>query len=123
MLVTGSNMSGKSTLLRAIGMNLVLAQAGAPVCAAGLTLPRVLVETSMRIDDSLADGVSLFLAELKRLKAIVEQARHCDAPGEPVLIFLLDEILHGTNSCDRQIAAPRRRSIACQTRARRRIDA
>ncbi len=107
LLVTGSNMSGKSTLLRAIGMNLVLAQAVAPVCAARLTLPRVLVETSMRIDDSLADGVSLFLAELKRLKAIVEQARHGDAPGEPVLVFLLDEILHGTNSRDRQIAVRR----------------
>ncbi len=107
LLVTGSNMSGKSTLLRAIGMNLVLAQAGAPVCAARLSLPLVLVETSMRIDDSLADGVSLFLAELKRLKAIVEQARRCDQPGERVLVFLLDEILHGTNSRDRQIAVRR----------------
>jgi hypothetical protein len=107
LLVTGSNMSGKSTLLRAIGLNLVLAQAGAPVCAGRLSLPRVLVETSMRIDDSLADGVSLFLAELKRLKAIVEQARRCDHPGEPVLVFLLDEILHGTNSRDRQIAVRR----------------
>lgn len=107
LLVTGSNMSGKSTLLRAIGVNLVLAQAGAPVAAARLSLPRVVVETSMRIDDSLADGVSLFLAELKRLKAIVEQARHCNTPGGPVLVFLLDEILHGTNSRDRQIAVRR----------------
>jgi hypothetical protein len=107
LLVTGSNMSGKTTLLRAIGMNLMLAQAGAPVCARRLSLPCVLVETSIRIDDSLADGVSLFLAELKRLKSIVEQARHCDAPGQPVLVFLLDEILHGTNSRDRQIAVRR----------------
>ncbi|HVU87370.1 MAG TPA: hypothetical protein VHD36_08610 [Pirellulales bacterium] len=107
LLVTGSNMSGKSTLLRAIGVNLVLAQAGAPVAARRLSLPRVLVETSMRIDDSLADGVSLFLAELKRLKAIVEQARNCNRPGGPVLVFLLDEILHGTNSRDRQIAVRR----------------
>ncbi len=104
LLVTGSNMSGKSTLLRAIGVNLVLAQAGAPVCARQLTMPRVLVETSMRIDDSLAAGVSLFLAELKRLRAIVDEARRCETPGELVLVFLLDEILHGTNSRDRQIA-------------------
>jgi MutS domain V len=107
LLVTGSNMSGKSTLLRAIGVNLMLAQAGAPVCANRLSLPCVMVETSMRIDDSLADGVSLFLAELQRLKSIVERARQCDAPGAPVLIFLLDEILHGTNSRDRQIAVRR----------------
>jgi hypothetical protein len=107
LLVTGSNMSGKSTLLRATGVNLVLAQAGAPVCAGRLSLPSVVVETSMRIDDSLADGVSLFLAELQRLKSIVERARQCDAPGSPVLVFLLDEILHGTNSRDRQIAVRR----------------
>ena len=107
LLVTGSNMSGKSTLLRAIGVNLILAQSGAPVCAGRLELPPVVVETSMRIDDSLADGVSLFLAELKRLKSIVEQAGDCDAPGQPALVFLLDEILHGTNSRDRQIAVRR----------------
>ena len=70
-------------------------------------MPRMVVETSMRIDDSLADGVSLFLAELKRLKSIVEQAGDCDAPGQPALVFLLDEILHGTNSRDRQIAVRR----------------
>lgn len=107
LLLTGSNMSGKSTLLRAIGVNLVLAQAGAPVCAKAMSLPRVILETSMRIDDSLANGVSLYLAELQRLKAIVEKARHCDTPGQPVLVFLLDEILHGTNSRDRQIAVRR----------------
>ncbi|HEY2418792.1 MAG TPA: hypothetical protein VGH84_12790, partial [Steroidobacteraceae bacterium] len=107
LLVTGSNMSGKSTLLRAVGLNLILAQAGAPVCASRLTLPRVAVETSMRIDDSLAAGVSLFLAELQRLKAIVDRARECGAADQPVLVFLLDEILHGTNSRDRQVAVRR----------------
>ncbi|HKJ02056.1 MAG TPA: MutS family DNA mismatch repair protein [Longimicrobiales bacterium] len=101
LLVTGSNMSGKTTLLRAVGGNVVLAGAGAPVCAASFSLPHVRVHTSMRVDDSLAQGVSLFMAELLRIRGIVEAA---DAPGPPVL-YLLDEILHGTNTAERRVAA------------------
>jgi DNA mismatch repair ATPase MutS len=101
LLVTGSNMSGKTTLLRAIGANAVLAGAGAPVCARAFSLPPVRVHTSMRIDDSLAQGVSLFMAELLRIRGIVEAA---DAQGPPVL-YLLDEILHGTNTAERRVAA------------------
>jgi len=100
VLITGSNMSGKSTLLRAIGANVVLAQAGAPVCAESLTLPRVALYTSVNIQDSLVDGVSLFMAELQRMRTIVEAA----ARGERFCMYLLDEILHGTNSAERRIA-------------------
>ena len=96
LLVTGSNMSGKSTLLRAIGVNAVLALAGAPVCASSLAMTPVAVRTSMRISDSLEHGVSHFYAELLRLKGVVDSANR----GERVL-FLLDEILHGTNSRER----------------------
>jgi len=106
LLVTGSNMSGKSTLLRSIGVNTLLAQAGGPVCARELVLPPLQLETSMRISDSLADGVSFFLAELKRLKEIVEHARSARA-SERQLMFLLDEILQGTNSRERQVAVIR----------------
>ncbi len=104
LLVTGSNMSGKSTLLRAIGANVVLATAGAPVCADALSVPTVRVRTSMRVDDSLSEGVSLFMAELLRIRDIV---RDGDEPGRdrgPVL-YLLDELLHGTNTAERRVAA------------------
>ena len=100
LLITGSNMSGKSTMLRSIGTNAVLALAGAPVCASELSMTTLDVRTSMRITDSLEQGVSHFYAELSRLKEITAAA---DA-GSPVL-FLLDEILHGTNSRERQIGA------------------
>jgi len=101
LVVTGSNMSGKSTLLRAIGLNAVLAYAGAPVCARALRIGPARVATSMRIDDSLEQGVSHFYAELRRLKRVLDLARQA---GPPVL-FLLDEILHGTNSRERVIGA------------------
>jgi hypothetical protein len=104
LLVTGSNMSGKSTLLRAIGANAVLAAAGAPVCAEALTLPPLRVHTSMRVEDSLSEGVSLFMAELLRIKVVVEAADRAHAAGDRVL-YLLDEILHGTNTAERRIAA------------------
>ncbi|HVY45133.1 MAG TPA: hypothetical protein VHB21_04600, partial [Minicystis sp.] len=100
LLVTGSNMSGKSTLLRAIGVNVALALAGAPCCAKRLALTPVTLRTSMRVRDSIREGVSHFYAELARLKAVVDGA---DA-GERVL-FLLDEVLHGTNSRERRIGA------------------
>lgn len=102
LLVTGSNMSGKSTLLRAVGLNAVLAQAGAPVCAAALRMPPLDVHASVRVSDSLERGVSLFMAELEQLKRIVDAARQAPA-GRPVL-YLLDEILHGTNSAERRVA-------------------
>ncbi len=104
LLVTGSNMSGKSTLLRAIGSNVVLAQAGGPVCAAAMSLPPVVLGTSFRIQDSLTDGVSYFMAELRRLKEVVDRAEQITASGDAVLLFLLDEILLGTNVAERQIA-------------------
>ncbi len=106
LLVTGSNMSGKSTLLRAIGANIVLAGAGGPVCARAMRLPPVELWTSMRVSDSLEQGVSYFMAELLRLKQVVDAARRVEG-GERRLLYLLDEILHGTNTAERQIAARR----------------
>jgi hypothetical protein len=107
LLVTGSNMSGKSTLLRAVGVNAVLAQAGAPVCARELSMPPLDVHTSIRVQDSLARGVSYFMAELERLKQIVDAAEAAAADPGTTLLFLLDEILHGTNTAERRIAARR----------------
>jgi DNA mismatch repair ATPase MutS len=103
LLVTGSNMSGKSTLLRAIGVNVVLAQAGSVVCAQEMTLPPLDLRTSVHVHDSLEQGLSYFMAALARLKAIVEAARAARGRGETVL-YLLDEILQGTNSAERQVA-------------------
>ncbi len=105
LLVTGSNMSGKSTLLRTVGINVVLAQAGAPVCAADLRLPPALVlATSLRVQDSLQDGVSFFMAELRRLASIIDQADEVyTRQGSAVVLYLLDEILRGTNTEERQI--------------------
>jgi energy-coupling factor transporter ATP-binding protein EcfA2 len=107
LLVTGSNMSGKSTLLRALGINAVLAQAGAPCCARRLRMPPLEVHTSIRVQDSLARGVSYFMAELERLKLIVDAAERVRADADTTLLFLLDEILHGTNTAERRIAARR----------------
>jgi DNA mismatch repair ATPase MutS len=102
LVVTGSNMSGKSTLLRALGVNALLAYAGAPVCARSLRIGPSRVATSMRIEDSLEQGVSHFYAELRRLKRVLDLAHE---PGRPPVLFLLDEILHGTNSRERVIGA------------------
>lgn len=107
LVVTGSNMSGKSTLLRAIGVNAVLANAGAPVCAKKLRLGRLKVATSMRVSDSLEEGTSRFYAELKKLKLVLDlakKAKEKDA-AEGTVLFLLDEILHGTNTRERLIGA------------------
>ena len=105
LMVTGSNMSGKSTLLRSLGVNVVLAQAGGPVCAQRLRLPPLEVQSSMRVEDSLERGVSLFMAELQQLKRVVDAADAADERAEgPRLLYLLDEILHGTNSAERQVA-------------------
>jgi hypothetical protein len=99
-IVSGSNMSGKSTLLRAVGLNAVLAWAGAPVTARSLRVSRLEIGASLRTIDSLADHRSRFYAEISRLRDIVELARQ----GRPAL-FLLDELLSGTNSHDRRIGA------------------
>jgi hypothetical protein len=104
LVVTGSNMSGKSTLLRALGVNAVLAYAGAPVCARSLRIGPARVATCMRIDDSLEEGISHFYAELRRLKRVIDLAREVQGEGGAAL-FLLDEILHGTNSRERVIGA------------------
>ena len=100
LLISGSNMSGKSTLLRSVGVNVVLALAGAPVRAESMVVSPLVVGTSMRIMDSIHDGTSHFYAELKRLRLIVDLAN-----GQPPLLFLLDEILHGTNSHDRRVGS------------------
>ncbi|MCC6847724.1 MAG: DNA mismatch repair protein MutS [Deltaproteobacteria bacterium] len=100
VIVSGSNMSGKSTLLRTVGVNVVLALAGAPVRARRLVLTALAVGAAIRITDSLQDGTSRFYAEVKRLSRIVELGG-----GALPLLFLLDEILSGTNSHDRAIGA------------------
>jgi hypothetical protein len=99
LVVTGSNMAGKTTMLRAIGVTAQLAFTGAPVTARSLVLGRMAVSTSMRIRDSLGDGVSRFYAEVSRLKLVTDRA----AAGPS--LFLLDEILHGTNMRERLIGA------------------
>ena len=102
LLITGSNMSGKSTLLRAIGLNAVLAQAGGPVCAAALRVPDLDIETSIRVQDSLEHGLSYFMAALARLKGVLDRARRRD--DGRIVLYLLDEILQGTNTGERAIA-------------------
>ena len=107
LLVTGSNMSGKSTLLRSIGVNAVLAEAGAPVCALRLSMPPLVLATSMRIHDSLEFGVSFYMAELMRLKQVVDLAAQTGHRQDRRMLYLLDEILQGTNSRERHIAVQR----------------
>lgn len=104
LVITGSNMSGKSTLLRALGANVALAGAGGPACAARLRLPPVRMATCMRVRDDLDEGVSLFMAELRRLQVVVERARQSTGTGR-TLLYLLDEMLQGTNTAERQVAA------------------
>ncbi len=99
-IITGSNMSGKSTLLRTVGINLVLAYIGAPVCASELHCSIFDLYTSMRVRDDLGKNISSFYAELLRIKTMIEAARN----GRPVF-FLLDEIFRGTNSRDRHTGA------------------
>ncbi|MBZ5634974.1 MAG: DNA mismatch repair protein MutS [Acidobacteriia bacterium] len=99
-IVSGSNMSGKSTLLRAVGLSVVLGWAGAPVTAGRLRLTRLRLGASMRASDSVIDHRSRFYAEISRLKDVVDLARS----GQP-LLFLLDELLSGTNSHDRRLGA------------------
>ena len=100
LVVSGSNMSGKSTLLRTLGVNAVLAQAGAPVRAKRLVLSPLAVGASIQVVDSLHSGVSRFYAEILRIRQILDQTS-----GPLPVLFLIDEFLHGTNSHDRRIGA------------------
>jgi DNA mismatch repair ATPase MutS len=100
ILITGSNMSGKSTLLRTIGINIVLSYLGAPVCAEQFSCSIMNIYTCMRIGDNLEKSISSFYAEILRIKMIVQAAKE----GEKVF-FLLDEIFKGTNSIDRHTGA------------------
>lgn len=96
LLVTGSNMSGKTTFLRTLGVNLILAQNGSPVCAASFSCCPMDILTSIRVSDSLQEHTSYFMAELKKLHQIIQQLQN----GKPALV-LIDEILRGTNSEDK----------------------
>ncbi|MFL6414620.1 MAG: MutS-related protein [Bryobacteraceae bacterium] len=100
LIVSGSNMSGKSTFLRAIGLNTALAWAGGPVCAKAMQVSRLYLGASIRVTDSVLDNRSRFFAEILRIKQIVDLAKSSRAA-----LFLLDELLSGTNSHDRQIGA------------------
>lgn len=100
LIVSGSNMSGKSTLLRSVGLNTVLAWAGAPVAAERLRVSALQIGASLRVVDSLQDGRSRFMAEITRLRKIVALTE-----GGPPVLFLLDELLSGTNSHDRRLGA------------------
>ena len=100
LVVSGSNMSGKSTFLRTVGVNAVLALAGAPVRAQRLRLTPLTVGATLRIEDSLQAGRSRFQAELLRVRQVVDLTR-----GALPLLFLFDEIFHGTNSHDRRLGA------------------
>jgi len=99
-VITGPNMAGKSTFLKTVGVNLVLAFAGGPVCARKMTVSPAILMTSMKVNDSLDRGLSLFHAELRRLKDILDPV----IEGKPVF-FLIDEMLKGTNAADRQVGS------------------
>lgn len=99
-IISGSNMSGKTTFLRTVGVNMVLARTGAPVCAEEMHSGIYQVMTSMRITDNLDEGISTFYAELRRIQKIIEAARE-----EKEIFFLIDEIFRGTNSEDRLFGA------------------
>ena len=100
LVVSGSNMSGKSTLLRTVGISAVLAQAGAPVRAESMRLTPLMAGATIRVQDSLQRGSSRFYQEISQLKQLIDLAG-----AKPPLLFLLDEILHGTNSQDRRVGA------------------
>lgn len=100
LIITGSNMAGKSTLLRAVGLNMALALAGGPVLARQARVPYLRIRASMRAQDNLQEGSSYFRAELNKLKTVVD-----GATAEPPLFFLLDELLRGTNERARHVGA------------------
>jgi DNA mismatch repair ATPase MutS len=97
VLVTGSNMSGKTTFLRTLGVNLILGQCGAPVCATSFVFTPMVIRSSIRVSDSLQEHTSYFMAELKRLQQIIHYLQQNQVP----VLILIDEILRGTNSEDK----------------------
>lgn len=101
LVITGSNMSGKTTLMRAMGINTVMALAGLPVCATSMRVSRMQVMTSMRVKDSLERGVSYFYAEVQRIKLLLDTS----SANKSQCLFLLDELFMGTNTKERQIAS------------------
>jgi hypothetical protein len=103
-MITGSNMSGKSTFLRALGINILLARTGSPVCAQEFEMPPIVLATSIRIRDSLDQGISYFMAELRRLRSVVDISEEYANSTSYRVLFLLDEIMQGTNSRERHIA-------------------
>jgi hypothetical protein len=113
LLVTGSNMSGKSTFLRTVGVNLCLAQAGGPVCAKHYRWTWAQPASCIRVDDSLETGLSFFYAEVKRLKTILSAAERTDGP---TVLFLIDEVFRGTNNRERLLGA--RAFVAALARSR-----
>jgi hypothetical protein len=100
MILSGSNMSGKSVYLRTVGVNAVLALTGAPVRAESLTISPLAIGSTLNVHDAIQDGVSRFYAEIKRIRLLMDEAK-----GSIPLLFLLDEIFHGTNSWDRRVGA------------------
>ncbi|MEZ4229498.1 MAG: DNA mismatch repair protein MutS [Polyangiaceae bacterium] len=102
LLVTGSNMSGKSTLMRSMGLAILMARAGGPVCASAIRLGELTLRTSIRVSDSLGSGVSHFYAEVRKLKSVLDATEQVESG---CVFFLLDEVLHGTNSRERQVGA------------------
>ncbi len=100
-VITGSNMSGKTTLLRAVGLDMVMAWAGLPVCATRFVVGRAAVGTSMRVKDSLERGVSYFYAEVQRVKSLLQLAK----ANPSACLFLVDELFLGTNARERQVAS------------------
>ncbi len=99
-IITGSNMSGKTTFLRTLGINLILAYAGAPVCAENVHADYMKIFTSMRVTDDVSNGISTFYAEILRIKSMVEYKKN-----EMPMLCLIDEIFKGTNSADRIVGA------------------
>lgn len=99
-IITGSNMSGKTTFLRTLGINLILAYAGAPVCAENMHADYMKIFTSMRVTDDVSNGISTFYAEILRIKSMVEYKKN-----EMPMLCLIDEIFKGTNSADRIVGA------------------
>jgi DNA mismatch repair ATPase MutS len=114
VLITGSNMSGKSSFLRTVGVNTRLALAGAPVCADALEMLPTVLATSIQVTDAPAEGMSRFYAEVKRIAGVVTRAERAQEGG-PHVLYLVDEMLSGTNS--------RERHLACRAVVQRLVDA
>jgi len=114
VLITGSNMSGKSSFLRTVGINVRLALAGAPVCGEALDMVPCVLATSIQVTDAPDQGMSRFYAEVKRIAGVVVRAEAAGAGG-PHVLYLVDEMLSGTNS--------RERHLACRAVVQRLVDA